>query len=244
MRKSLPPKPRSWVVTGGSRGFGRAIAEHSAAKGDRVAILARNGNVEAVAREIGDTVVGIRADITRPDELRAAAERLAADWGHIDVLVNHAGLHRGGLVDQIAEEDWQAVLSTNLSGPFGTIRAVLPHMGAGGSIVNVGAVVGFRGFPGDSAYGASKAGLAGLTQVLAVELARRQIRVNLVVPGFVSTEMTAGIDEKARKKLHQRIPMRREGRPEEIAEVVWWVAGSTYMTGSVITTDGGLSCAL
>lgn len=244
MRKSPPSKPRSWVVTGGSRGLGRAIAEHAAAKGDRVAILARNGNVEAVAREIGDTVVGVKADITRPDDLRAAAESLAADWGHIDVLVNNAGLHRGGLVDQITEEDWQDVLSTNLSGPFGMIRAVLPYMGAGGSIVNVGAVVGFRGFPGDSAYGASKAGLSGLTQVLAVELARRQIRVNLVVPGFVSTEMTAGIDEKARKKLHQRIPMRREGHPEEIADVVWWVAGSTYMTGSIIITDGGLSCAL
>ncbi len=244
MRKPSPSKPRSWVVTGGSRGFGRAVAEYAAAKGDRVAILARNGNVEAVAREIGDTVVGIQGDITKPDELRAAMDRLAGDWGHIDVLVNNAGLHRGGFIEEIAEDDWQAVLTTNLSGPFGMIRATLPHMGAGGSIVNVGAVVGFKGFPGDSAYGASKAGLYGLTQVLAVELARRQIRVNLVVPGFVSTEMTAGIDEKARKKLHQRIPMRREGSPEEIAEVVWWVAGSTYMTGAIIPTDGGLSCAL
>src|SRR5262249_32980129 len=132
----------------------------------------------------------------------------------------------------------------NLSGPFHAIRAALPHMNDGGSIVNIGAVVGLRGFAGDSAYGASKAGLSGLTQVLAMELARRGIRVNLVVPGFVSTEMTAGVSEKAREKLVARIPLRREGKAEEIAEVVWWVAGSTYMTGSTIATDGGLMCGL
>jgi NAD(P)-dependent dehydrogenase (short-subunit alcohol dehydrogenase family) len=117
-------------------------------------------------------------------------------------------------------------------------------MGEGGSIVNVGAVVGFRGFSGDSAYGSSKAGLAGLTQVLAIELAPRLIRVNLVVPGFVITEMTQQIDERARELLMERIPLRRAGTEDEMAEVIWWVAGSTYMTGSVIPTDGGLMSAL
>jgi 3-oxoacyl-[acyl-carrier protein] reductase len=124
------------------------------------------------------------------------------------------------------------------------IRAMLPHMPAGGAVVNVGAVVGFRGFPGDSCYGASKAGLSGLTQVLAAELARRQLRVNMVVPGFVKTEMTSGVSERATSAIIARIPLQRMGKPEEIADVCWWVAGSTYMTGSVVFTDGGLMCNL
>jgi len=124
------------------------------------------------------------------------------------------------------------------------VRAALPHMEPGGAIINVGAVVGFRGFPGDSCYGASKAGLSGLTQVLASELAVQQIRVNLVVPGFVMTEMTSGVSEHAKQKIISKIPMRRMGEAEEIADVVWWVAGSSYMTGSVIVTDGGLMCNL
>jgi NAD(P)-dependent dehydrogenase (short-subunit alcohol dehydrogenase family) len=117
-------------------------------------------------------------------------------------------------------------------------------MSGGGSIVNIGAVVGFRGFAGDSCYGASKAGLAGLTQILATELAARQIRVNLVVPGFVMTDMTAGVSERARDAIVAKVPLRRMGKPEEIADVCWWVAGSTYMTGSVVMTDGGLMCNL
>ena len=155
----------------------------------------------------------------------------------MDVLVNNAGLHRGGKLVRLDVADWDAVLATNLSGPMYCTRTVLPHMQPGAAIVNVGAVVGFRGFPGDSAYGASKAGLAGLTRVLAIELAPKNIRVNLVLPGLVITEMTAGIDEKARERLVADIPMRRTGTEDEIAEVIWWVAGSTYMTGAVIPTD-------
>jgi NAD(P)-dependent dehydrogenase (short-subunit alcohol dehydrogenase family) len=176
--------------------------------------------------------------------MQNAALQVAEAWGGIDVLVNNAGLHRGGKVERLELSDWHAVLSTNLSGPLHCVRAVLPHMPDGGSIVNVGAVVGFRGFPGDSAYAASKAGLSGLTTVLAVELAARQIRVNLVVPGFVMTEMTASIGDKARDRLISRVPLRRVGTEEEIAHVIWWVSGSTYMTGAVIPTDGGLMCQL
>ena len=132
------------------------------------------------------------------------------------------------------------MLAVNLSGALHCVRAVLPHMSAGGSIINIGAVVGFRGFPGDSPYGASKAGLAGLTQVLAIELAKRQIRVNLVIPGWIETEMTAGLSGTARERLIARIPMRRAGTENEIGDVIWWVAGSTYMTGATIPTDGGL----
>lgn len=238
------PNQRVWVVTGGSRGFGRAIAELAVRNKDRVAILARGKEVEAVAAEIGGDTLGLTADVRDAVSVEAAMAAVAQRWGRVDVIVNNAGLHRGGLVDKLTEQDWSDVLATNLSGPFHMIRAGLAHMGEGGSIVNVGAVVGFRGFPGDAPYGASKAGLAGLTQVLAAELARRKIRVNLVIPGFVSTEMTAGVSERARARLIERIPLGREGAPDEIAEVVWWVAGSTYMTGSVIATDGGLMCTL
>lgn len=236
--------PRRWIVTGASRGLGLAIAEAAATRGDRVAIVARDKAVAEVAGAIGNGAISVIGDVTDPASANRICAEVADRWGGVDVLVNNAGLHRGGLIHALDEQDWGAVIGTNLSGPFNLVRSVLPHMGEGGSIVNVGAVVGFRGFPGDAAYGASKAGLAGLTQVLAAELARHGIRVNLVIPGFVSTEMTAGVSERARERLVARIPLRREGRAEEIAEVVWWVAGSTYMTGSVVATDGGLLCAL
>lgn len=237
-------QPRRWIVTGASRGFGLEVARIAAARGDHVALLARGKEVTDRASGLGENAIGISADVTDPNAVQTACDAVAARWGGIDVLVNNAGLHRGGLIDRLSLDDWQSVLDTNLGGPFNLVRACLPHMAAGGSIVNMGAVVGFRGFPGDSAYGASKAGLAGLTQVLAIELARRGIRVNLVIPGYVATEMTAAIPPGAHARLMDRIPMRREGTAEEIAQVAYWVAGSTYMTGSVIATDGGLMCTL
>lgn len=235
---------RRWIVTGGTRGVGLATARAAAARGDRVAVLARRVDEASIAAALGPRAMAVVADVSEPASVDSAVKRVAAAWGGVDVLVNNAGLHRGGKLHRLQLEDWDAVLATNLSGPLHCIRAVLPHMGEGGSIVNVGAVVGFRGFPGDAPYGASKAGLAGLTQVLAVELAARQIRVNLVVPGLVITEMTSALDDKARERLIARIPLRRTGTEEEIAEVIWWVAGSTYMTGAVIPTDGGMLCQL
>jgi len=235
---------KTWIVTGGSRGFGRAVAERAAAMDARVVIIARGAEVLEVAREIGGQTIGLAVDICNDAEIEKAIATIADRWGPIDVLINNAGLHRGGLIEQIDARDWSDVLATNLSGPFHTIRSVLPHMGEHGSIVNVGAVVGFRGFSGDVAYGTSKAGLAGMTQVLAVELARRGIRVNLVVPGFVDTDMTAALSQRARTRLLERIPLGRPGTPDEIAEVIWWVANASYMTGSIIATDGGLMCSL
>lgn len=235
---------RRWLVTGASRGIGRAIAERALAEGDRVCLVARTVERAGLAEAWEEAALAIAADITDPASIQAACAAAGNTWGGIDVVVNCAGLHRGGRVTNLPQADWQATLDANLGGPFHVVRAALPLMAAGSSIVNIGAVVGFRGFPGDAAYGASKAGLAGLTQVLAAELARSGIRVNLVIPGFVSTEMTAGISETARARLVKRIPLGREGTVEEIADVVWWVAGATYMTGSVVTTDGGLMCAL
>ena len=235
---------RRWIVTGGSRGMGLATARIAAARGDRVAVLARSAHADGVANALGEHGMVVSADVSDPASVERAVGEVAARWDGIDVLVNNAGLHRGGKVDALSLEDWQSVLDTNLSGALHCIRAARPHMSAGASIVNVGAVVGFRGFPGDSAYGASKAGLAGLTTVLAMEFARDGIRVNLVVPGLVITEMTSELDERARERLVRKIPLGRVGEADEIAEVIWWVAGSTYMTGAIVPTDGGLMCAL
>lgn len=236
--------PRRWVVTGASRGIGRAIAERALAAGDRVCLVARSEEIARDAAMLGDRAMGVAADVTcRPDVERCCAA-VARAWGGIDVLVNSAGLHRGGKVGRVSDEDWDDCIATNMTGPLNLVRAALPHMDEGGAIVNVGAVVGFRGFAGDSCYGASKAGLSGLTNVLAVELARQRIRVNLVVPGFVMTEMTSGISEKAREAIVAKVPLGRMGEAGEIAEVCFWVAGSTYMTGSTVFTDGGLMCSL
>lgn len=238
------PDTRRWLVTGASRGIGHAVAALAASRGDRVCIVGRDPGIAGIAAAMGPDVFGISADITSKDDISRIAAAVEARWGGLDVLVNNAGLHRGGGLERIADEDWEATLATNLTGPMRMIRALAGLMPEGGSVVNVGAVVGFRGFPGDSCYGASKAGLTGLTQVLAVELARRQIRVNMVVPGFVQTDMTATISERARDAIIARIPLRRMGTTEEMADVCWWVAGAPYMTGSVVFTDGGLMCNL
>ncbi|OYU36897.1 SDR family oxidoreductase [Novosphingobium sp. PASSN1] len=238
------PDVRRWLVTGASRGIGRAVAALAASRGDRVCIVGRDPGITGIAAAMGPDVFGIPADVTKPEDVARIAAEIEVRWGGLDVLVNNAGLHRGGGLEKIADEDWEATLATNLTGPMRMVRALARLMPAGSAVVNVGAVVGFRGFPGDSCYGASKAGLTGLTHVLAVELARRQIRVNMVVPGFVDTEMTATISDRARQAIIDRIPLKRMGTAEEMADVCWSVAGSTYMTGSVIFTDGGLMCNL
>jgi 3-oxoacyl-[acyl-carrier protein] reductase len=235
---------RRWIVTGGSRGVGLATARLARAKGDRVAILARRIDRAALDQALGPDVLAFAVDVTDPAAVRGACDQVAATWGGIDVLINNAGLHRGRKLHKLDLADWNAVLTTNLSGPLHCAQAAIAHMSPGASIVNIGAVVGMRGFPGDSAYGASKAGLAGLTQVLAVELAARQIRVNLVIPGLILTDMTSQLDDKAMELLVARIPLGRVGTDEEVAQVIWWVAGSTYMTGAVIPTDGGMLAQL
>jgi 3-oxoacyl-[acyl-carrier protein] reductase len=242
--KSKDSDARRWLITGASRGIGLAIAARALAAGDRVALLARSEGVLDAAGKAGPAALGVRADVTDPDSVAGAVEHVVAVWGGLDVLVNNAGVHRGGRVDRLEPKDWGEVLTTNLTAPLTMTQAVLPHMGAGSAIVNIGAVVGFRGFPGDAPYGAAKAGLAGLTRVLAVELAGRGIRVNLVVPGFVETEMTSGLSERARRLVIDRIPLGRTGTADEIAAVVVWVANSPYMTGSVVATDGGLLAAM
>lgn len=229
-----------WLVTGASRGIGRAIAESALAAGDKVAILARGADVETLAAELGANCMACRADVSDAEAVVAAVEAVVAHWGTVDVVVNNAGLHRGGRIGRIPLADWDSVVDVNLRGAVNVIRAADPHLGAGSAVINVGAVVGFRGFPGDSAYAASKAGLAGLTRALAIEFAARGVTVNLVIPGLVLTEMTSGLSEKALEGMRKTIPMGRYGDPGEIAQVVEWVARSRYMTGAFVPVDGGL----
>jgi 3-oxoacyl-[acyl-carrier protein] reductase len=241
IEENLPmSKEKVWLVTGASRGIGLEVARRVVANGERVALLARGEAVLAVASELGENAVGIQADVSDPVSVQAAVDKVLAQWGRIDRVVNNAGMHRGGKIGRLALEDWQAVINTNLTGALNVISAARPSLQEGSSIVNVGAVVGFRGFPGDAAYGASKAGLAGLTRSLAIEFAGKGICVNLVIPGLVLTEMTGGLTDKALESLRKTVPMGRYGEPQEIAEVIEWVARSRYMTGAFVPVDGGL----
>lgn len=240
MQTQPEKRARIWIITGASRGIGLATADRVLSQGDYVALLARGGEVEQLAEERGENCIGCRADITDPKALSDAVAKVVDTWGGVNVLVNNAGLHRGGRINRLKDEDWHAVLNANLTGALNTIRAVEPWLGEGASVVNVGAVVGFRGFPGDSAYAASKAGLAGLTRALAIELAPRGIRVNLVIPGLVLTEMTAEVSQSALEKMRATIPLGRYGDAADIANVIDWVGRSDYMTGAFVPVDGGL----
>ncbi|PVZ04618.1 3-oxoacyl-[acyl-carrier protein] reductase [Actinomycetospora cinnamomea] len=228
---------RGWLVTGGTRGIGRAVVDQVAKGGGSVAVLARAPSTEPYG---ADGVLELTADVTDGAAVADALARAREHLGGVDVVVNCAGVHRGGRIADLDRRRWDEVLTTNLTGAYEVCHAAVPHLAEGAAIVNVGAVVGFRGFPGDSAYASAKAGLAGLTRSLAVELAPAGVRVNLVVPGFVDTAMTAGLSAGARRRIVAAIPAGRTGTAEEIADVVVAVAGATYMTGAVVPVDGGL----
>lgn len=233
---------RRWLVTGAGSGIGLAVAEIAGEAGDSVALVGRRDLSAAAARveAAGGTATEIQADLTAEDGPATIAQAAREALGGVDVLVNNAALHRGGRIGRISDEDYRAVLEIGLVAPFRLTREVEPMMEAGAAIVNVGAVVGLRGFPGDSPYGSAKGGLAGLTQVLAMELARRGITANLVIPGFTDTEMTEEVDAGARERIIRSIPLRRTAGAVEIARVVHWVASTPYMTGSLVPVDGGL----
>ena len=203
-------------------------------------MFARGNSIEQAALELGDNCIGLRVDVRSSDSVLTAVDRIVDTWGQLDVVVNNAGVHRGGKLARLSDEDWNEVLNTNLGGAKNVLRAADPHLGAGASVINVGAVVGFRGFPGDAAYAASKAGLAGFTRAMAIEYARRAVCVNLVIPGLVLTDMTETLSDKALDSMHTIIPLGRSGEADEVADVIYWVSQSRYMTGAVVPVDGGL----
>ncbi|MHB1710308.1 MAG: 3-oxoacyl-ACP reductase family protein [Acidimicrobiales bacterium] len=238
-------------VTGAGRGIGAEIARRLAAGGAPVAIGYRRqaDQAEAVAisiREKGGTALCVGADVSDPDEVDAAFARIEAELGPVGVLVNNAGLHIGGRIQAFAVEDWHRVVGTCLTGAFLCARRAVPEMVArrGGRIVNVTSVVGVNGYPGDAAYASAKAGMIGLTKALALELARDGIAVNAVAPGFVDTEMTRALAPSVLEQVARSIPARRQGSTEEIAQAVeFLVTGPEYITGTVLTIDGGWTIA-
>jgi 3-oxoacyl-[acyl-carrier protein] reductase len=231
---------KSALVTGASRGIGRAIAAELAAAGASVVVGYRSGQeeAEALAAEIGGHA--IQADVSSPDDAR----RLVEEAGDLDILVNNAGLTRDGLLARMSDEDWRTVIDTNLSSVFYTCRAVTRPMmkKRAGSIVNISSVVGVHGNWGQTNYAASKAGIIGFTKSLARELGSRNVRANVVAPGYVKTQLTDVLPEDATAAMLQNTPLGRLGEPEDVAGAVRFLCSeaASFITGEVLLVDGGL----
>jgi len=228
------------LVTGASRGIGRAIAEELARAGADVVVGYRSGKDEAeeLAAAIGGRAV--QADVSSPED----AKRLVDEAGDVDVLVNNAGLTRDGLLARMPDDDWRTVIDTNLSSVFYTCRAVTRPMmkKRGGSIVNISSVVGVHGNWGQTNYAASKAGIIGFTKSLARELGSRNVRANVVAPGYVKTALTEVLPEEATAAMIENTPLGRVAEPAEIAGAVRFLASeqASFITGEVLLVDGGL----
>jgi len=228
------------LVTGASKGIGLAIAEELARAGAEVVVGYRSGQVEAeeLAARIGGRAV--QADVSTPE----GARQLVDEAGDVDVLVNNAGLTRDGLLARMSDDDWRLVIETNLSSVFYTCRAVTRPMmkKRSGSIVNISSIVGVHGNWGQTNYAASKAGIIGFTKSLARELGSRNIRANVVAPGYVKTQLTDVLPEEATKAMVDATPLGRVAEPHEIAGAVRFLASdeASFITGDVLLVDGGL----
>jgi 3-oxoacyl-[acyl-carrier protein] reductase len=236
------------VVTGAGRGIGRAIALRFAAEGADVVCVSRTlENSDKVANEVraaGRKAWARAVDVADSKEVTEAAERILAEAGRVDVLVNNAGVTRDGLLMRMSEEDWDTVLDTNLKGAFLFTKAFTRQFlkQRAGRIINVASIIGLIGNAGQCNYAASKAALIGFTKSVARELASRGITVNALAPGFIETDMTAGLGEEVRKELLQKIPLNALGQPEDIANAALFLASpaARYVTGQVLTVDGGM----
>ncbi len=235
------------LVTGASRGIGRAIALRLASAGATVVAGARSDHADPVRQRIvdeGGAALAVSLEVTDPASIAAAVRGALDSFGRIDILVNNAGIVRDQLLMRMKTEEWEAVLATNLTAAYTSCQAVLRPMlkRRSGRIINIASVVGQSGNPGQANYAASKAGLIGFTKSLAQEVASRGITVNVVAPGMIETDMTAVLDGRAQAALRERIPMGRLGSPEEVAGVVGFLASdeAAYITGQVIGVNGGM----
>ena len=237
------------LVTGASRGIGRAIALRLAEEGAKVAInyAGNTARAEEVRNEIesrGGEAFLVQADISDSKAVEAMVSQVAERFGQIDILVNNAGITRDGLLMRMKEEDFDAVIDTNLRGVFYCTKAVSKLMmkKRSGRIVNMASVVGLTGNAGQTNYAAAKAGVVGFSKSAARELASRRITVNAVAPGFIDTDMTAAMTDKAREATLANIPLKRMGRPEDVANAVLFLVSdqASYITGQVVNVDGGM----
>ncbi|PKV63145.1 3-oxoacyl-[acyl-carrier-protein] reductase [Pontibacter ramchanderi] len=237
------------LVTGASKGIGRAIAEKLVAMGAQVAFtyLSSVEKGQALEQELtanGGKAKGFRSDASDMAQAEKLIEDVVAEFGKIDILVNNAGITRDGLLMRMTEEQWDAVINTNLKSVFALTKGATKHMmrAKSGSIINITSVVGIKGNAGQANYSASKAGIIGFTKSVALELGSRNIRCNAVAPGFIETEMTGELDQKVVDEWRKAIPLKRGGTPEDVANAVAFLASdqSSYISGQVLQVDGGM----
>ncbi len=243
-------KDKTALITGAARGIGRAIALHFAAEGADIAFtdLRADENMESLEKEIaafGRKAKGYAADASDFQGSEALIDQVIADFGKVDILVNNAGITRDNLLMRMTESDWDLVIKVNLKSVFNMTRAVQKYMlkQRFGSIINMSSVVGMNGNSGQSNYSASKAGLIGFTKSIAQELGSRNIRCNAIAPGFIETEMTAKLPPDVREAWIKDIPLKRGGKPEDVANIALFLASdlSDYVTGQVISVCGGMN---
>lgn len=246
---ALTLENKTALVTGGSRGIGKAIALKLAEYGANVAITyARSADaaeeVKTQIEKMGRKAKSLQADAVNFEKAEAVIREIVDEWGRLDILVNNAGITRDNLILRMNEEQWDEVIETNLKSIFNYSKAAAKPMmrNRGGSIINISSVVGISGNAGQSNYAASKAGIIGFTKSYAKELASRNIRSNVIAPGYILTEMTGELDEKVLANIEAETPLGRAGEPEEVAEAVVFLASdaSSYITGEVLRVDGGM----